>query len=453
MPSSTQIAIDSGLIPARPPSVETELLTAFLAAHPSVNFFRFQWLDWSGILRARIATKTHCLRLSATGGHIGVGPAALWDTYVEDAAAGANPGLSTLYPDWASLKACRYSERHASVMCFVHEGVQNLEFKRCPRAILAKNVAEAKKHGVRFLVGFEVETIWLDTAKSAPVPIDNVGAWSSVVGLRNRCLPVLEEIVLSLEESGIPVQQIHTEAAKGHFEISTGPFEPMEAVDSLIYTHETMKWVCLKYDIRPTLFPKPSDEDKDFVGQNMHFSIKPTAQENSFLAGVLQQIPAMCAFSMPLYDSWVRLRDSKGVSSTGTWVGWGTQFRDIPIRKIQTAHWELRTLDATANMYLVIAAFIAAGLDGLASVRQLKCQDVQSSPSKMTILERESLGIVTPLPRSLVEAVSELDTSDVLRRALGGDFIDAYKALKVKESSSHSQLTEAERRSTMLQFF
>lgn len=432
---------------------ETKLITAFVAAHPTVNFFRFQWLDLIGILRTRIVTKTHCLRLSATSGHVGVGPAALYSTYVHDPSAGAKAGISTLYPDWSSLRLCRYHVSHASVMCFVHESVDDLQFKRCPRMILAKNVVEAKKRGFQLLAGFEVETIWLDASKTPPTPVDNVGAWSSAVGLRNRYMSILEEIVLSLEESGIQVQQVHTEAARGQFEISTDPFDPMQAIDALVYTHETIKWIAMKYGIMPTLFPKPSDEDTDFVGQNLHFSINPATEENEFLAGVLQEIPAMCAFSMPLFDSWVRLRDSKGISSTGTFVAWGTQFRDVPIRKIHSAHWELRTLDATANMYLVTAAFIAAGLEGLAARHKLTCMDIQSSPGSMSPEERAKLGIETPLPRSLSEAVTELRSSVVLEKAMGKEFIDTYTSLKSLEADTHSRLSEEERRAFMLQFF
>jgi glutamine synthetase len=58
-----------------------------------------------------------------------------------------------------------------------------------------------------------------------------------------------------------------------------------------------------------------------------------------------RNLPALCAFSMPNFDSYHRLRGFRG--TVGTWVGWGTEDKNVAIRKIseRTGYWEIRCAD------------------------------------------------------------------------------------------------------------
>lgn len=106
----------------------------------------------------------------------------------------------------------------------------------------------------------------------------------------------------------------------------------------------------------------------------MHLSMTSSDDERervkSFLAGILDLLRPLCAFTLPSHDSYSRIRDLSG--TTSTFVTWGTEIRDVPIRKVDHNHWELRCLDATANMYLAAASVIAAGIEGVRSKCELK---------------------------------------------------------------------------------
>jgi glutamine synthetase len=47
------------------------------------------------------------------------------------------------------------------------------------------------------------------------------------------------------------------------------------------------------------------------------------------------------------------------------WIAWGTQNREVPLRKSAENRWEVRAIDGFANMYLVLGAIMVVGLRGM----------------------------------------------------------------------------------------
>ena len=58
----------------------------------------------------------------------------------------------------------------------------------------------------------------------------------------------------------------------------------------------------------------------------------------------------------------------------------GTENKDLAVRKIRNriGYWEIRCADFTANMYLVLGAWITAGSLGVREKSQLWWKDLQS---------------------------------------------------------------------------
>jgi len=67
---------------------------------------------------------------------------------------------------------------------------------------------------------------------------------------------IVEEIYDVLTEAGIEVQQFHAESAPGQYEVVTGPLPPVEAIDALVFTRDTIYNVAAKHRARATLYPK-----------------------------------------------------------------------------------------------------------------------------------------------------------------------------------------------------
>ena len=103
----------------------------------------------------------------------------------------------------------------------------------------------------------------------------------------------------------------------------------------------------------------------------------------------------------------------------------------MPVRKIGPGHWELRFFDATANMYLALAACIGAGLLGLKHKEDLQWKDCPSWCSRLSDDERRSLGIVKQLPRDLREAIDRLkEGKEDLQETMSQSFLHRYIQLK-----------------------
>ncbi|GAB1216431.1 hypothetical protein ATERTT37_005646 [Aspergillus terreus] len=143
-----------------------------------------------------------------------------------------------------------------------------------------------------------------------------------------------------------------------------------------------------------------------------------------------------------------RVTDRK--SEAGCWIGWGTENRDFPIRKVKKGHWEIRCCDATANMYLVVAAFIHAGLGGLRTGKQLVWQDFNGNPIALDEQTRRELGITQRMPSDLSESLRELE------RWEGGAMskcLRTFCEMKKQEIRDLRELSEEKRMRIMIRHF
>jgi glutamine synthetase len=76
-----------------------------------------------------------------------------------------------------------------------------------------------------------------------------------------------------------------------------------------------------------------------------------------------------------------------GVWSGGTYVCWGTDNREAPVRLCNafsppSRNFEIKCLDGTANPYLAVASFISAGMDGVS--KDIECQIQECGPEPET---------------------------------------------------------------------
>lgn len=166
-----------------------------------------------------------------------------------------------------------------------------------------------------------------------------------------------------------------------------------------------------------------------------------------FVGGVLQHLPAICAFSLPEAASYKRVVDDEWTG--GKYVAWGTQNREVPLRRIIDGRWELRCVDGLANPYFALGAIIAAGLLGLQSgggeqgYAQL---DLPFNPSGLDDAGRAHYGVTRRMPGSLEEAVEALKGDGALREVLEQEVVSGYLVMKEAEQRMLGGMGEAERR-------
>lgn len=428
------------------PSNSAFTLSGFLVQNPAIEFIRYQWVDYSGVLRTRILPKNYCTSLVASNKPVLLPSCAhtclVNNTIFDWSAMGSN----RLFPDWTSLRRYhtgKFANRYGSVMCWTNEpngSDEDTACTRCPRTAMRNVLKQAKdSFGLDILIGFEVEFMLTSSNAADGVrhQLLEKGGLSTACFCRTEAFACLEECVAALQSVGVTIQQFHSEGPSGQLEISLDPLPPMEAIDTLILAYEVIKNVAFQHGHEATMYPKPFAEHPA-NGAHTHLSIHPPQLEDHFLAGILDRLPMLCAFTMPTPESYVRVKEVEA----GDWVAWGNQNRTVPVRKVGPGHWELRFLDATANMYLAVAACISAGLLGLENKEPLRWGDCQFWCPKMPEEDRRALGIVQQLPRTREEAVRCLrERKKDLQKMMDATLLDKYVQLKEWEDEIFASMT------------
>ncbi|KAF7593673.1 hypothetical protein BBP40_011082 [Aspergillus hancockii] len=415
-----------------------DVLQRFRRAHPGINFLRFQWQDYSGVLRGRVCLIASVITQLAEGKPLKASGLAICVS-VDNHLHPATPhnGMYWLIPDWTTLHPTA-GPGSAQVMCALDYTLPGspLTQEVCPRHTLARVLRQARETwALEFLVGFEVEFLVMKSNGSTGTMERASRGWGlfAISGLRDPCYQYIEECVTQLQALGVDFQAIHTEGVRGQYEFALGPKPPMEAVDQLLLVHSYLKDTFARHGYMVTMTPKPVAADSQANGQHTHLSLQPASPdlEASFLAGVLKRLPSLCSFCLPQEVSYERL---KPYVAGGDTACWGTESRLVPIRKIETSRWEIRCIDATANMYCTLAAIIGAGLLGLEGKEPLVWPDL-GDPANANASRGE------PLPKTLEESIDLLDAdAGSLATMIGRPIIDRYVAMKRYEVASLEKL-------------
>ncbi|KAI9935119.1 hypothetical protein ASPWEDRAFT_175841 [Aspergillus wentii DTO 134E9] len=375
---------------------------------PQTRFIRFQWQDSSGVLRGRICPIQYALQLATTEKNIRLAPSALHCIVDNDFAPWRDPrAILLLVADWSSLKIINENApgpSYATVMCGVLASSPDdpiPSYNMCPRGALETVTRKAsEKHGVDFLVGFEVEFEIVKIDESGNVVPASAGFGRYAIdGLNDPVFKHIEEAAQELLDAGVVIQEIHTEETVGQYEITLGPLPPLQAVDQLVFVHDTLKRVFARQGLIANMSPVTFAKEGQGTGQHTHVSINPPIKEEQFLAGILKRLPGLCAFTLPYQVSYPRLKPCCG----GDAVAWGTHQRRAPIRRMNPGHWEIRCVDASANMYIALAAICGAGLLGYENDEPLIWPD--------TALDEHAAALDTAekLPRTIDESLDALE--------------------------------------------
>ncbi|KAH9478711.1 Protein fluG [Psilocybe cubensis] len=463
--------------------------------HPSslqgsdIKFIRLQWLDYTNMVKFRIMPVSYFQKLLASQ-RPGVNLAKPSLGLVGLGLAEGFPIMGEYYltPDVRTLRRCPYEPGHASLMSWFEEkapvelpdGSSSVAVPLCPRTTLKRIVdcAENESH-VKFLVGFESEFVLLKSTD--PIEAVNIHEFSSSDSMRPGAIEttVMNEIAKSVQESGIELQLYHAEAGAGQYEVVTGPLPPLESADALVHTREIIYNTAARYGLRATFTPRlPTSA----IGSaaHMHLSIHSTVRtpspkhplhtpkapnvlsplESTFLAGLLAHLPALPALTLPTAASYQRVGDGRW--SGGTYVCWGTENREAPVRLTNPAspssrRFELRFMDGTANPYLALAGIIGAGHAGVRAGLKLEVQDNPGpqSAAQMSPEERAALGIVRRMPLSWEEGRKNIQSDRELVVILGEELVEKYLSVNklVDSTINNPEASESERIQSLIKFY
>jgi glutamine synthetase len=292
------------------------------------------------------------------------------------------------------------------------------------------------------------------------VPIDSGLCFSTISATAAQ--DYVDDLAAALDEQTIAIEQYYSELGHGQHEISTPHAPALRAADEQLLVRETIRGVAARHGLVASLAPKPWPEnagngchihfslwDADAAWNRFHDAAEPdrlSGEARSFIAGVLDHLPALCGLTAPSFNSYHRIVPQYWA---GAFVCWGHDNREAPVR-VPSVFWgmeeastnaELKAADASSNPYLAVGGLIAAGLDGLE--RELEPPEpVDVDPAAIDEDERAQRGIVR-LPATQEEALDALEADEVLIAALGPVLASSYLAVRRSEWAAYSAGDEA----------
>jgi glutamine synthetase len=279
-----------------------------------------------------------------------------------------------------------------------------------------------------------------------------------------RRYDLITEICDCMLELGWGPYQNDHEDANGQFEMNWNYDNALKTADRQAFFKYMVKALAEKHGLRATFMPKPF-ANLTGNGCHMHISLWSTKDGKNlfddkkdsqglsklgyqFIAGVMHSAEALCAITNPTVNSYKRI-NAPVTTSGATWspntVTYSGNNRTHMIRIPDSGRFELRLADGAANPYLMPAAVLAAGLDGIANKRD---------PGKRLDINMYSEGDKAKgakrLPLNLLDALRALQKDKVLTGYLGDEVVTAFAKLKHSEWSDYCRhLTDWERRNTL----
>jgi glutamine synthetase len=259
---------------------------------------------------------------------------------------------------------------------------------------------------------------------------------------------VMRGMLEALAALGIGAIAANHEYMNSQYEINLRECGPLAAADNAFRFKAWVKDYAAHRGLLATFMGKPFN-DQGGSGMHMHVSLERDGTNSMddadhatglseelrrFVAGVLEHAPALMAFLNPTINAYRRILPD---SLAPTHVNWGlnnrTTFVRIPPERGAASRLEIRVGDGAANPYLVTAAILFAGIDGLK--RELAPPDPLEGDT-YTLPEEEQ---GPPLPLSLGDALDALEADEVIRDAVGQEIVDTFLAMKRFEIERYRQ--------------
>jgi len=349
--------------------------------------------------------------------------------------------------------------------------VDDQPYPFCPRTNLKRILSDVKDAGYVFNVGMEPEHFLVTRNEDG-----SIQPWNpdGVDSLAKPCydyrsmapaMAYLQDLTHALNGLGWGVYQCDHEDANGQFEVNFNYADALTTSDRIIFFKMATSQLAKKYGAIATHMPKPFS-DRTGSGLHAHYHLADANTGDSvfedegdprglgcsklayhFIAGVIEHARALCAITSPTVNCYKRLQLGAGLYSSRsgfTWtpafITYGDNNRTQMIRTAGPGHFEDRTISAACNPYLGLAAYVAAGMDGIK--RKLD----PGEPNLGNMYERSLDEIratgVDVLPQSLWGALEAVRSDEVIKDALG-PIADEFIQMKTKEWETYDRQVSA----------
>lgn len=362
-----------------------------------------------------------------------------------------------LYPDLSTWMVLPWQDgtsgRIGRLTCSVHK-VDGTPFEGDPRNNLKRILNEMKSMGYTdFEIGFEAEFHLFK--------LDENGGWTTNVCDHASYFDMTDsdegskcrrEIVETLEGMDFEVEAAHHEVGNGQQEIDFKFDDALTTADRVQTFKMVVRTVAKKHGLCATFMAKPLEGE---AGNGMHTNMSIFKDKRNifydangkyglsnealyFLNGILEHARAITAIGNPTVNSYKRLIPGY---EAPVYIAWANKNRSplvrIPAAEEVTTRLELRSADPTANPYLLLAATLKAGLNGIKEAK-MPMEPVTSNVFEMSEEKRKELGI-KPLPSTLHNAIKAFKADKLIQEALGEHLTKSFIDFKELEWARYTQ--------------
>jgi glutamine synthetase len=335
-------------------------------------------------------------------------------------------------------------------------------FEGCPRTTLQRVIEDTRDVVAGLTSALEVEFYLFDVGPDGVPTTDSSDSGSYFdINESDRGELVRLEIVTALEAMGIGVASAHHEHGAGQHEIDLKETGLLAAADALTTIRTVAKHVAARNGMHATFMPKPTEA---LAGSGIHvYFTRPTtggdgdeeqlSEETLFaIGGLLEHAPAFTAICNPTVNSYKRLVAAWDAPIYTVWsYRSANALVRVPSPEDGRSRIEVRSADPACNPYLAMAVLLASLAHGIRS-HSLPGDPLEGSTYDLNDRERERRRIRT-LPKSLRQALIELDRNLVVRGALGDHIYHAFRDAKSAEYESYRRAVHPWERAAYLRIY
>ena len=326
----------------------------------------------------------------------------------------------------------------------------------CPRYVARKQLQNLESMGLKLMCACEAEFLLVKDGK----PLFEGTDYCTHVRFSD-----VEELMLTLDSNlrkcGIESETMEVEYSPGQVEFAFVPKFGIEAADNMFRFKTAVKEIAKKSGITAVFMSKPFAGEDASSGTHFNHSLWNTqTNQNAFydpnetdhisslgkywIGGVIKHMEAVTALCCPTINCYRHLHTP--------WVAdkkdWDYDSRLVSLRIKSTSekatYMENRIPSGASNIYLVLAATVAAGIDGI------KNKIEPPAPG---------LRLGCPLPFKLEEALDALEKDETMVKALGEEFVEWFliekREVELKKFGKHdmTKLIDSELKAEQDEYF
>jgi len=365
-------------------------------------------------------------------------------------------------PDPASYTQLPWQPNVAAMQC--DPTVEGELWPYAPRVILKRALEGLSERGLVLKAGVEAEyslVVRNDDGSISVADDRDVDAMPcyDAKGL-TRMLPHLTAVSKNLNAMGWGNYANDHEDANGQFEQNWQYSDALTTADRTILFRLMIHTMAQRDGRYATFMPKPFT-DKTGNGLHAHFSLWDADDEPLFIggdddskglglsemayqfaAGLITHASALVAIACPIVNSYKRMgvgAPASGATWAPAYAAFGGNNRTQMIRVPEPDRLEVRLGDGAANPYLMFAAMLACGLDGIDN----QLDPGEPNTANLFTLDPDEIARrgIEILPPTLLHAAENLATNEVIEKGMGntadGPYRDYFVTVKRDEFLAH----------------